>query len=109
MDREIILRVLKQKNAKEGQPDEWLNMQEIYHKVGYNYPYSRWAKGLFKKWGVAPKTVNRKSGGRGRPFIIYYIPVSNSEEILGAIERRKHVRFTFMRVIKDAESSNEEQ
>ena len=109
MDREIILRVLKQKNVKEGMPTEWLNMQEIYHKVGYNYPYSRWARGLLKKWGVQPKVVSKKNGGRGRPFRVYYIPVNNSGTILGAIERRKHVSFTLMRVKNNEESNNERQ
>ena len=109
MDRDVFIKVLKQKNAKEGQPDEWINMQEIYHKVGYKYPYSRWAKELLKKYGVQPKPVLRKSGGQGRPFIIYYIPVSLSNEILGAIERRKHVNIVLVRVKEknNAESSKE--
>jgi predicted transcriptional regulator len=97
MDKEILLNVLKQKNAKEGQPDEWLSLKEIHTKVGYKIPYSRWAKLSLKKHGIQPKVIDKKHPGRGRPFRLYYIPVDNSDSLLGAVERKRHVSFTLVR------------
>ncbi len=87
----VNLKVYTNNKAKEGTPKRWVNLHELWQKVHYKIPYARWAKYTCLNHGIAPRLQKRKTGERGQPTVMYFIPIEEVHPILKSIERRKHV------------------
>lgn len=87
----LTLNVFSNSKAKDGEPTEWISLKELWLKAHYRIPYNRWVKYTCRNHNVQPRTIKRKTGGRGKPSIIYYVPVADSVPMLESIERRKNV------------------
>lgn len=93
----VSLTIYENKKAKDGEPRDWISLREIWSKVGYKIPYSRWVLYTLKNFGIQPRIIKKKREGPGQPMKMYYIPLDYSKELLGAISRRRHVEIKTMR------------
>ena len=87
----VTLNILVNKKAKEGEPREWISLRELWSKANYNIPFNRWVKYTIHNYGIQPRINRKKTGNRGQPLINYYVPVRESQDMLRAVERRRHI------------------
>jgi len=92
-----MLRVYKNKKAQEGEPLEWVNLRELWLKVGYKIPYNRWVKYMVKNQHFQPRIKPMKHEGAGRPAIHYFVPVEAVEKLVKIIQARKQVEIHLVR------------
>lgn len=93
MNAVVPVKLLRNKNQVEGEPEHWINLYEVWKKANYSIPYSRWVKYSVKKYGLQPRIVLRRQPNKaaGRPIHVYYVPMPQATELLRAIERRQHI------------------
>jgi hypothetical protein len=93
----LSLNVYKNTQAKPGEPTEWIDLKELWLKAHYKIPYDRWAKYTCRNHGVQPRITKVKTGGKGQPVRHYFVPLDKAKQLLGAIERKRHVEIKTIR------------
>jgi len=97
---QVTVTVFKNKKAKGDEPLEWINLRELWLNAGYKIPYHRWAKYQLVNFGLQPRVIKQKTGGRGQPRRLFFIPLCDAGPLFKAVERRRHCEISIIRKIE---------
>lgn len=82
-------------NEEKDEVEHYFDLYELFLKAGYKIPYSRWASGIHKRFGVAVIKRLEMDNPTGRPRVHYYAKVEKSQLLLEWVARRMRLKIDF--------------